>query len=343
MISEAFDTLRRRIPGRIGAGILVVVALLGWLATGLYQVNPSEVGIVLRFGRAVATTPPGLHWHLPWPIERALKPPVTVVLKEEIGFRTIDVGPPARYREVTEESRMLTADGNIVELDFIVQYRIKDPIAFLFRVRDPSETLRDAAESAMREVVGHTTIDEALTEGRLAIQTEAQTLLQQILDRYQAGLLVTTVKLQDVVPPGPVQDAFKDVINAEQDKARMINEAQGFANDILPKARGTAAQMLNEAEGYAATVVKHAEGEAKRFELMREAYAQAPEVTRTRLYLQTMEEVLAGAKKVVLGKTAASSVLPLLPLGDRTGTVGAALPPAGHATSPAAAKAEGSR
>ncbi len=326
MISETFDLLRRRIPGRIGAGVVALVVLVVWLATGIYQVNPSEVGIVLRFGKAVSTMPPGLHWHLPWPIERVLKPPLTVVLKEEIGFRTIDVGPPARYREVTEESRMLTADGNIIELDFIVQYRIKDPIAFLFRVRDPAETLRDAAESAMREVVGHTTIDEALTEGRLAIQTKAQTLLQEILDRYNAGLLVTTVKLQDVVPPGPVQDAFKDVINAEQDKERMINEAQGFANDILPKARGTAAQLLNEAQGYAATIVKRAEGEAKRFELLRAAYAEAPEVTRTRLYLETMESVLSPARKVILGEEAARNILPLLPVEGDTGTFRNAMP-----------------
>ncbi len=326
MISELFETVRRRLPRGLGATVLAIVILCGWLATGLYQVNPSEVGIVLRFGKAVASTTPGLHWHLPWPIERVLKPPITVVLKEEIGFRTIDVGPPARYRDVTEESRMLTADGNIIELDFIVQYRIKDPIAFLFHVRDPSETLRDAAESAMREVVGYTTIDQALTEGRLEIQTEAQAELQEILDHYDAGLLVTTVKLQDVVPPGPVQDAFKDVINAEQDKKRMINQAEGFANDILPKARGSAAQLLNEAEGYAASVVKQAEGAAKRFELIEAAYRKAPEVTRTRLYLETMERVLPDIDKVLIDEATSKRMLPLLPLGNNTGQLPSAIP-----------------
>ena len=217
---------------------------------------------------------------------------------------------------------MLTADGNIVELDFIVQYRIKDPVQFLFAVRDPADTLRDSAESAMREVIGRSTIDQALTEGRLEIQNEAEALLQTILDQYQAGLNVTALKLQDVQPPGPVQDAFKDVINAEQDRERMINEAQGVANDILPKARGTAAQLLNEADGYAAAIVKEAEGGAKRFELVYEAYARAPGVTRKRMYIEALEETLSGVDKIVVDADVADKVLPLLPL------TGAGLAPA---------------
>jgi len=314
IIAEAFEAFRSRTPrGWIGTAA-VVVGLVLWAATGLYQVNPSEVGIVMRFGRVVATTPPGLHWHLPWPVETVFKPPVTLVLKEEIGFRTIDVGPPARYREVTEESRMLTADGNIVDLDFIVQYRIQDPIKFLFRVRDATETLRDSAESAMREVIGRSTIDDALTEGKLQIQEEAEQLLQEILDHYESGLQVTTVKLQDVGPPAPVQDAFKDVISAEQDRERMINEAEGVANDILPKARGMAAQIVNEAEGYAASVVKEAEGAAKRFELVYAAYAKAPEVTRKRLYLDAMEATLATADKIVVDDSVSDKIVPFLPL-----------------------------
>ena len=318
LISEAFAQARGRIPrGLAGAAILIGVILL-WLASGVYQVNPSEVGVVLRFGKVVQTTPPGLHWHLPWPVERVLKPPLTVVLKEEVGFRMIDAGPPARYRSVTEEARMLTTDGNIIELDFIVQYRIRDPIAFLFKLRDPAETLRDAAESAMREVVGRTTIDNALTEGRLEIQIETEKLLQSILDEYESGLIVTTVKLQDIKPPGPVQDAFKDVINAEQDRERMINEAEGFANDILPKARGTAAQTINEAEGYAAAVVKEAEGAASRFEAMHAAYTRAPEVTRKRMYLDAFESVLPGVDKVIVGQEGARGLLPLLPIQPKT-------------------------
>lgn len=316
LIEEAIERFRRSVPGGAAPAIALIVALGLWLATGIYQVNPSELGVVLRFGRVVETATPGLHWHLPWPIERALKPPVTVVLKEEIGFRTISPGPPARYRSVTEESRMLTADGNIVELDFIVQYLIKDPVAFLFKVRDPADTLRDSAESAMREVIGRSTIDAALTDGRAQIQAETHELLQSTLDGYESGLQVTAVKLQDVVPPGPVQDAFKDVINAEQDRERMINQAEGFANDILPKARGTAAQLENEAAGYAASVVKAAEGAAERFRLLYRAYAKAPDITRTRMYIEALEEVLPNIDKVIVDKELSGEVVPLLPLGQ---------------------------
>lgn len=322
IIQEAFDSLGRRVPsGAFGPLALVIAAAL-WAASGIYQVGPSELGVVLRFGAVTRTTPPGLHWHAPWPVERVYKPAVTRVYKEELGFRTIAVGPPARYRDVTEEARMLTSDGNIVELDFIVQYRIKEPIAFLFNVRDPQEALRDSAESAMREVVGSTTIDEALTQGRLEIQTRAQALLQEILDGYQTGLQVTTVKLQDVTPPGPVQDAFKDVINAEQDRERAINEAQGFANQILPQARGTSARLVNEAQGYAASVVKDAEGAGERFELVHAAYAKAPAVTRRRMYIETLEAVLPGIDKVIIKGGATRDVLPLLELGKGVGGAG---------------------
>ena len=316
LINEIFANLGRRMPGNSLGPILFAVALLLWTATGVYQVAPSEMGVVLRFGAVTTTTPPGLHWHLPWPIERVLKPPVTLVLKEEIGFRTVDPGPPARYRAVTEEARMLTSDGNIVDLDFIIQYRIKDPVDFLFKVRDPAETLRDAAESAMREVIGRSTLDSALTEGRLEIQIEAQELLQETLDSYQSGLHVTTVKLQDVVPPGPVQDSFKDVISAEQDRQRMINESEGFANDIVPKARGAAAQILNEAEGYSASVTNEAEGAAKRFDLLLAAYLTAPKVTRKRMYLETMEAILPSIDKIIMDSDKAPPValLPLKPL-----------------------------
>jgi len=321
MLQDALEQLGGRVPSGLAGLAAVLFALVAWIATGVYQVNPSEIGVVLRFGRVVATTPPGLHWHMPWPFETVLKPPVTRVLKAEMGFRTLDPGPPARYRPVTEESRMLTRDGAIVELDFVVQYRINDPVAYLFNVLDPNETLRHSAESAMREVVGHRTIDDALTEGRMEIQTAAHELLQQTLDTYDSGLQVTTVKLQDVVPPGPVQDAFKDVINAEQDLQRMINEAEGFANDILPKARGMAAQMINEAEGYAEARLKEAEGETQRFTLLRKEYAKAPEVTRKRLYLETLEAILPSVEKYIVDSDSAGGVLPLLQLQQPKPTV----------------------
>ncbi len=319
MLQEAIDQMRGRIPSGIAGLAALVLASVIWLATGFYQVNPSEIGVVMRFGKVVATTPPGLHWRIPWPVEAVLRPPITRVLKAELGFRTLDPGPPARYRPVTEESRMITRDGNIVELDFVVQYRINDPVAYLFNVLNPDETLRHSAESAMREVLGHSTIDAALTEGRMEIQTAAHELMQQTLDTYESGLQVTAVKLQDVVPPGPVQDAFKDVINAEQDRQRMINEAEGFANDILPKARGMAAQMVNEAQGYAESMIKEAEGESQRFTLLRDAYVKAPSVTRTRLYLETMEAILPGVDKYILDNSkGGTNPLPLLQLRQPT-------------------------
>jgi membrane protease subunit HflK len=320
MLQEALEQMRSRIPSGIAGIAALLFALVAWMATGVYQVNPSEIGVVMRFGRVTATTPPGLHWHLPWPIETVLKPPVTRVLKAELGFRTLDPGPPARYRPVTEESRMLTRDGNIIELDFVVQYRIDDPVAYLFNILDPNETLRHTAESAMREVIGHSTIDAALTEGRMEIQTAAHELLQQTLDTYDSGLKITTVKLQDVVPPGPVQDAFKDVINAEQDLQRMINEAEGFANDILPKARGMAAQMINEAQGYAEARLKESEGETQRFTLLRDEYAKAREVTRKRLYLETLEAILPDIEKYVVEGGSGTGALPILQLKQPTPT-----------------------
>lgn len=315
IVSEIFDRARKRggAPKIPAALILAGIALL-WAASGIYQVDSSEVGVVLRFGKVTRTTTPGLHWHLPAPAERVVKVPVTVVSKQELGFRTIDPGPPARYRSVVEEARMLTSDGNIIDLDFIVQYRIQDPLKFLFNVRDPVDTLRDCAESAMREVVGGADINSTLTEGRARIQSAAQDLLQGMLDSYESGLLVTTVKLQDVEPPEPVQDAFKDVIAAEQDRERMINEAEGFSNDILPKARGVAAQRLNEARGYAETVVKKAEGEAGRFSAILTAYTLAPEITRTRMYLETMETILPKSEKIIVDSALSGDVVPLLDL-----------------------------
>jgi membrane protease subunit HflK len=255
---------------------------------------------------------------LPWPIEEVFKPSVTQIRKEEFGFRTVSVGPPARYRDEDNEALMLTGDENIVKLQFIVQYKVKDEPGgatdFLFNVRDPEETVRAAAEAAMREVVGRNNIDDALTEGKDRIQNDAQTRLQEILDDYDAGIQVVTVKLQDVDPPDQVSDAFKDVISAQQDRERLINEANGYANDVIPKARGQAAQLINEAQGYKAAKVQDAAGQAQRFIALHEEYEKAKEVTRERLYLETMEEVLARTNKILLDESAGGQVVPYLPL-----------------------------
>jgi len=321
-IQRLFEQLRgafaSRGPARVSPWLIVAIILLLYALTGIYIVAPDERGIVLRFGRVVREADPGPGYHLPWPFEQVMKPAVTQIRKEEFGFRTVSVGPPARYRDVDPEALMLTGDENIVKLQFIVQFKVKTGATgatdFLFNVRDPVDTVRDAAEAAMREVLGRTDIDKALTEGKEQVQQDAQGLLQQILDEYQVGLEVVTVKLQDVDPPNQVADAFKDVISAQQDKERLINEARGYANDVVPKARGQAAQLLNQAQGYSAAKVQDASGAAQRFTALQQEYEKAKAVTRLRLYLETMEQVLPRVNKIILDDVAGKQVVPYLPL-----------------------------
>ncbi len=302
----------------IGPGLLVLALLAAYLASGIFIVAPDERAVVLRFGKAVREAGPGPHYRLPMPFESDIKVQVTKIRKEEIGFETISSGPPARYRQVDQEALMLTGDNNIVELDFIVQYRVQQTpqgtTNYLFNVANQRQAVRDAAESAMREIIGASKIDDALTEGKERIQTDVETLLQKMLDEYEAGIDIITVKLQDVGPPGAVADAFKDVISAEQDKERLINEARGHANDIVPKARGQAAQVVNEAEAYAQVIVNEAEGAAERFIAVFDEYAKAKDVTKRRLYLETMERVMARADKIILDRDTREQVVPYLPL-----------------------------
>lgn len=322
-LREVVDSFRKRFGGggdgggAISPWPILAIALVLWLASGIFIVEPDQRGIVLRFGEAVREVGPGPSWHLPWPIEEVLKPSVTKIRKEEFGFRTVDVGPPARYRPVDKESLMLTGDGNIVKLEFIAQYRVKaEPDAateFLFNVRDPRGTVRVAAEAAMRQVVGSNKIDDALTDERQRIQSEAQEAMQSILDDYVSGIRVVTVQLQDVQPPDEVSDAFKDVISAEQDKERMINEARGYSNDVVPKARGQAVRMINQADGYRQAKIERATGESERFLALYNEYAKAKNITRTRLYLEAMEEILPNVDKVLIDESA-RQVVPYLPL-----------------------------
>jgi membrane protease subunit HflK len=323
-LNDLWDRLRAGLASptakrpRINPLWIVGVLVLLWLATGIYIVAPDERGIVLRFGQVVRESEPGPHYRLPWPFETVLRPSVTAVRKEEIGFRTVSQGPPARYEEVPVEALMLTGDENIVSLESIVQYRVRPdatgPRDFLFNVRDPQETVRSAAEAAMREVIGRTDIDRALTEGKEEVQDAAQVVLQAILDRYAAGIEVVTVKLQDVDPPEQVSDAFKDVISAQQDKERLINEAAGYANDVVPRARGAAAQLLNEAEGYREAKVRDAAGVAQRFTALQSEYEKAKDVTRRRLYLETMEAIMPGMNKIIMDDVAGRQAVPYLPL-----------------------------
>src|SRR5262245_18766877 len=326
-LQKLWGEVRSRLPGgddsggggrRLNPYLVALGVLLAWAATGIYIVAPDERGVVLRFGKVVRETESGPHYRLPWPIEQVLKPSVTSIRKEEIGFRTVETGRPARYQEVDAEALMLTGDENIVKLEFIVQYKVRADAdgtsAFLFNIRDPQGTLRAIAEASMREVIGRTDIDDALTEGKEQIQIAAQQELQRILDAYAAGIDVVTVQLQDVDPPNQVSDAFKDVISAQQDKERHINEAYGYANDLVPKARGEAAQLVNEAEGHREGTVCEATGAAQRFLAVQAEYAKAPAVTRRRLYLETMEAILPGVTKIVLDENAARQVVPYLPL-----------------------------
>ena len=303
---------------------LVLLAVL-WLASGLYIVEPAEIGVVQRFGQYHRQTEPGLHYHLPFPVESVSVPKVTQVRRVEVGFRTIGRTASQQYRLVPEESLMLTGDENIVDVQFIVQYMIKDAVSYLFNVRDPDQTVKNAAEAAMREVVGYNLIDSVLTTNKLDIQNHTRDLMQKILDIYKSGILVQAVQLQDVHPPKEVIEAFKDVASAREDKSRFINEADAYKNDILPKARGQAAVLVNQATAYKEQAILRAKGEADRFLSVLKEYNKAKDVTRSRLYLETMEHVLQNPDmdKVIISDEALAKAVPYLPLSTpRRGAAG---------------------
>ncbi|HAP67464.1 MAG TPA: FtsH protease activity modulator HflK [Nitrospinae bacterium] len=298
---------------KLSASLIILgIVILWFVFGGYYIVEPDEKGVVLRFGSYVRTTDPGFHLKFPPPIERVYTPKVTEVKRTEVGFRIEDPGPPARYRDALEESLMLTGDENIIDLDVVAQYKIIDPVKYLFNVRGPSATVKAAAEAAIREIIGKYKIDEALTEGKFMIQEETRALLQKILDRYDSGLQIIAFQLQDVHPPQQVRDSFKDVASAMEDKNRLINESHGYRNSVIPEARGKVSQIIKVAQGYKEERINHAKGDAEKFTSILQEYRKARDVTRKRLYIETMEEVLTGIDKyIVEGK---SGVLPLLPL-----------------------------
>jgi len=299
-------------------GILPIfgIALIFWLFTGVYTVGPDEVGVVQRFGKYDRTVQSGLNYHMPFPIETVKTPKVTEVKRIEVGFRTIGKN---QYRTVERESLMLTGDENIVDAELIVQYKIKEPINYLFNFVGPELTMREAAEASLRTVVGRHNIDEALTSGKLMIQEETKELLQSILDKYETGAQVVAVQLQDVSPPKQVIDAFKDVASAKEDKNRMINEAEGYRNDIIPKARGEAQAMIREAEGFRESRIARAEGDVAKFKAILKEYSKAKDVTRERLYLEAMEEILPGLEKYIVPNGEDGNLLNLLNLGGTKG------------------------
>ena len=299
-------------------GILPIsgIALIFWLFTGVYTVGPDEVGVVQRFGKYDRTVQSGLNYHMPFPMETVKTPKVTEVKRIEVGFRTVGKN---QYRTVERESLMLTGDENIVDAELIVQYKIKEPINYLFNFVGPELTMREAAEASLRTVVGRHNIDEALTSGKLMIQEETKELLQSILDKYETGVQVVAVQLQDVSPPKQVIDAFKDVASAKEDKNRMINEAEGYRNDIIPKARGEAQAMIREAEGFREARIARAEGDVAKFKAILKEYSKAKDVTRERLYLEAMEEILPGIEKYIVPNGEDGNLLNLLNLGGTKG------------------------
>ena len=292
------------------------IALVFWLFTGIYTVGPDEVGVVQRFGKYDRIVQSGLNYHMPFPIETVKTPKVTEVKRIEVGFRTVGKN---QYRTVERESLMLTGDENIVDAELIVQYKIKEPINYLFNFIGPELTLREASEASLRTVVGRHNIDEALTSGKLMIQEETKELLQSILDKYGTGVQVVAVQLQDVSPPKQVIDAFKDVASAKEDKNRMINEAEGYRNDVIPKARGEAQAMIREAEGFRESRIKRAEGDVAKFKAILKEYSKAKDVTRERLYLEAMEGILPGLEKYIVPNGEDGNLLNLLNLGSTKG------------------------
>lgn len=297
----------------VGGGIVVLIAILLWVASGVYIVDASERGVVFRFGRHLETTQPGPHWHIPWPVGSKEIVNVSEVRTIEVGYRN-----NARNK-VPNEALMLTDDENIVDLQFAVQYVRTNPEAYLFYNRDPDQAVKQMAESAIREIVGKSKMDFVLQEGREELAVNARDLMQTVLDRYQTGITVSQVTMQNAQPPDQVQAAFDDAVKAKQDQERQKNEGQAYYNDVVPKAQGAAARLGQEAEAYRGRVVAAAEGEASRFESVLNEYSKAPKVTRERMYLDTMQSIFTNATKVFIDQKDNSNLL-FLPLDKLIGS-----------------------
>ncbi|AXS41304.1 FtsH protease activity modulator HflK [Breoghania sp. L-A4] len=321
LLRRSQDKLKSVLPGgggNLGAkGVVlaVIVAIGVWLATGFYQVEPDELGVELIFGELHEQTQPGLNYNWPYPVGAVYTPGVLQIREVTVGLREVASGRSMTVRDVAEESLMLTGDENIVDVDFKVQWRISDAESYLFNVQNPEATVKAVAESAMREVVGTSQIDSILTENRAPIQISVQELMQKTLDTYTAGIQITQVQMQKVDPPQQVIDAFRDVQAARADQERIQNEAQTYANRIVPEARGEAAQVLERASAYRDQTVAQAEGEANRFIKIYDEYRKAPDVTRQRMYLETIERVFGGTDKIIIDNNGTGQgVVPYLPL-----------------------------
>lgn len=324
LIRKGQERFKNLLPGGMGAGkglIIAVIAIAAiWLANGLYRVEPEEQGVELLFGEYVQFRAPGLHWWWPAPIGEVLKPPVTRINRTQVGFREAVPGQrSSSKRPVLQESLMLTGDENIIDIQAAVFWRISDANDFLFNVRNPEGTVKDASESALREIIGKTEFEFIRTQGRVRIAGEAQTLIQSILDEYEAGILVTDVQLQNIDPPGNVLDAFRDVQAARADKARAVNEAQAYFNEVVQRAEGEKQRIINDAQGYREEKIALATGETQRFLSVYEQYLQEKNVTTRRIYLETMKAIMENMDKVLIDNgVGGSGVVPYLPLNELT-------------------------
>ncbi len=325
--------------GGIGVGVIIAIVAGLWLLSGFYIVKQAERGVVLRFGKLQEVTEAGLHWRLPFPVDSVEKVDVQNVFQMEVGYRSD--ARTGRVSQVPKEALMLTEDENIVDIEFAVQYRISNAADYLFNVKDPEITIGQATESAIREIVGKSTLDFVITEGRADVANNTQAVLQKILDRYKTGIFITTAKMQKAQPPEQVKAAFDDAVKAREDEQRFKNEAQAYANDILPRARGKAARLVQEGEGYKVSVIARAEGDARRFTQIATEFAKAPEVTRERLYLETMEDVLSNSTKVFIDQKGGNNIL-YLPL-DKIVTQGARVAPESGSQAGAAVETGGAQ
>jgi modulator of FtsH protease HflK len=319
------DKLRTVLPGGSlggrGLGLIALVALVIWGFSGFFQVAPDELGVVLRFGKYVREVQPGLNYHLPYPIESALTPKALRVNKIDVGMRVVeDLRRGSTVRDVPEESLMLTGDENIVDVDFSVLWRIKPNGVgdYLFNIQQPEGTVKAVAESAMREVIGRSNIQPILTGARQNIETAVQDLMQKVLDEYGSGVQVNQVQLQKVDPPSQVIDAFRDVQAARANLEQSQNEAQTYANRVVPEAKGRASQTIQNAEAYREQTVAEAKGATSRFLQVYDEYKKAPDVTRQRMYLETMERLFGGTDKIILDSGGGGGVVPYLPLDQLT-------------------------
>lgn len=318
------ENLRRfrppRLPGRMALRLIPIAIAFVLVFTTWFTIDPEEAGVVLRFGRFVRQVPSGLHLKLPYPLETVLKVPIERQLKEEFGFRTTEAGIRSTYssEDLTAESLMLTGDLNVAVVEWTAQFRVRDPYKYLFKVRNVRKTFRDMNETVMREVIGDRSVNEVLTVGRQEIAAEVEQRLQALCDQYENGIKVEQIVLQDVNPPDAVKPSFNEVNQAQQEREKLINQARADYNQIIPRAKGRAQQTIEQAEGFAADRVNRARGDAELFIQVHAAYQRAPEVTRRRMYLETMSEIYPKVKKKIVLDESLEGVLPLLPLENRS-------------------------